>query len=26
VIPEHFRQTYARLAPHFEALKDEDLT
>lgn len=26
VIPEHFRQTYARLAPHFKALPDEDLS
>ena len=26
VIPEHFRQTYARLAPHFKALEDEDLS
>ena len=26
VIPEHFRQTYERLAPHFQALHDEDLT
>lgn len=26
VIPEHFRQTYERLAPHFQALKDEDRT
>jgi len=26
VIPEHFRQTYARLAPHFKALADEDLS
>ena len=26
VIPEHFRQTYARLAPHFQALKDEDVS
>jgi ATP adenylyltransferase len=24
VIPEHFRQTYERLAPHFQALPDED--
>jgi len=24
VIPEHFRQTYQRLAPHFQALHDED--
>jgi ATP adenylyltransferase len=24
VIPEHFRQTYARLAPHFQALDDEE--
>jgi ATP adenylyltransferase len=24
VIPEHFRQTYERLAPHFRALPDED--
>jgi ATP adenylyltransferase len=26
VIPEHFRQTYERLAPHFQALSDEDTT
>jgi ATP adenylyltransferase len=26
VIPEHFRQTYERLAPHFQALSDEDQT
>jgi len=26
VIPEHFRQTYERLAPHFQALPDEDKT
>ena len=26
VIPEHFRQTYERLAPHFQALPDEDQT
>jgi ATP adenylyltransferase len=26
VIPEHFRQTYARLAPHFKTLQDEDLS
>ena len=26
VIPEHFLQTYARLAPHFKALPDEDLS
>ncbi len=26
VIPEHFRQTYDRLAPHFQALPDEDQT
>jgi len=26
VIPEHFRQTYARLAPYFAAMQDEDLT
>jgi ATP adenylyltransferase len=26
VIPEHFRQTYERLAPHFRALPDEDQT
>lgn len=26
VIPEHFRQTYARLAPHFQKLRDEDLS
>jgi ATP adenylyltransferase len=26
VIPEHFRQTYGRLAPHFQALPDEDPT
>ncbi|MCL6622584.1 MAG: HIT domain-containing protein [Syntrophobacterales bacterium] len=25
VIPEHFRQTYERLAPHFQALADEDV-
>jgi ATP adenylyltransferase len=24
VIPEHFRETYERLAPHFQALADED--
>lgn len=24
VIPEHFRQTYARLAPHFRELTDEE--
>ncbi len=24
VIPEHFRQTFERLAPHFRALPDED--
>jgi ATP adenylyltransferase len=24
VIPEHFRQTYERLAPHFQAIPDED--
>ncbi|MEW6387028.1 MAG: HIT domain-containing protein [Thermodesulfobacteriota bacterium] len=24
VIPEHFRQTYERLAPHFQAISDED--
>ncbi len=24
VIPEHFRETYERLAPHFRALADED--
>jgi ATP adenylyltransferase len=24
VIPEHFRQTFERLAPHFQALPDED--
>jgi ATP adenylyltransferase len=24
VIPEHFRKTYERLAPHFQALADED--
>jgi ATP adenylyltransferase len=24
VIPEHFRQTYERLAPQFQALPDED--
>lgn len=24
VIPEHFRQTYERLAPHFKELRDED--
>jgi ATP adenylyltransferase len=24
VIPEHFRETYARLAPHFSTLRDED--
>jgi len=23
VIPEHFRQTYTRLVPHFKAIKDE---
>ncbi len=26
VIPEHFRQTYERLAPHFMAMPDEDQT
>ncbi|MDD3580646.1 MAG: HIT domain-containing protein [Desulfobacca sp.] len=26
VIPEHFRQTYEKLAPHFQALKDGDLS
>jgi ATP adenylyltransferase len=26
VIPEHFRQTYARLAPYFKTLQDEDLS
>jgi ATP adenylyltransferase len=26
VIPEHFRKTYERLAPHFQALPDEDKT
>jgi ATP adenylyltransferase len=26
VIPEHFRQTYERLAPHFQTLCDEELT
>jgi ATP adenylyltransferase len=26
VIPEHFRQTYERLAPHFQAICDEDPT
>lgn len=26
VIPEHFRETYERLAPHFQALKNEDGT
>jgi len=26
VIPEHFRQTYERLAPLFRALPDEELT
>lgn len=26
VIPEHFRQTYERLAPHFQALTDEDVS
>lgn len=26
VIPEHFRQTYKRLAPHFQALPDEELS
>ncbi len=26
VIPEHFRQTYERLAPHFQAICDEDQT
>ncbi len=25
VIPEHFRQTYERLAPYFQSLPDEDL-
>jgi len=24
VIPEHFRETYERLAPHFQTLSDED--
>lgn len=26
VIPEHFRQTYTRLSPHFKAMKDEVLS
>jgi ATP adenylyltransferase len=26
VIPEHFRQTYERLAPYFQKLPDEELT
>jgi len=26
VIPEHFRETYQRLAPHFQTLPDEDST
>jgi ATP adenylyltransferase len=26
VIPEHFRETYERLAPYFQALSDEDQT
>ncbi len=26
VIPEHFRQTYERLAPHFQAIGDEEQT
>ncbi len=26
VIPEHFRQTYERLAPHFQAICDEEQT